>query len=132
MTKGFIIFLVFGLFISCRKNCSVADMISGNYAGTFTRTTGTVDSTATIKMNFNAGRFSGSSDKDYPGICEGGYEFIADSISFGNDCEVPGDYKNSTRLYGSYKVNMQGDSLVFTRAFGDFIYEADFYRLKKQ
>jgi hypothetical protein len=132
MKKSILIIFTLGIIISCRKNASVADMISDNYTGTFTRTTGTVDSTAYIKMNFNAGRFSGSSDKDYPGICEGSYGITADSISFGNDCEVPEDYKYSTRLFGKYQLNRQGDSLVFSRSFGDFQYEADFYRLKKQ
>jgi hypothetical protein len=132
MIKYYILFLLSFVIVSCKKSSSDSG-ISGNYAGTFTRTTGIIDSTTGITMNFTGDRFSGSSSvSEFPGICEGSFGMIGDSISFGNDCEVPGDYKNSTRLYGKYGLIMKNDSLIFSRAFGDFIYEADFYRLKKQ
>jgi hypothetical protein len=128
---GFIIFIL--SVVSCKKNNQAAAIVPGDYAGTFIRTIGSTDSTATIRMNFSGGRFSGESDNPrYPGICEGGYEIIGDSISFGNDCFVPGDYRNSTRLYGNYTLTVRGDSVIFSRTIGDFVYEADFYRLKKQ
>ncbi len=103
---GFFLFILFA--ISCKKNNQVAVIAQGDYTGSFTRTIGTIDSVATIRMNFSGGRFSGESDNAaYPGICEGGYEMIGDSISFGNDCYVPADYKNSTRLYGNYILSIQ-------------------------
>ena len=119
--------------VSCKKNNQAPVIAPGDYAGTFTRTIGNTDSIATIRMNFSGGRFSGESDNPrYPEICEGGYEMIRDSISFGNDCSVPADYKNSTRLYGNYILSIRVDSVIFSRTIGDFVYEADFYRLKKQ
>jgi hypothetical protein len=119
--------------ISCKKNNQSAVIVPGDYEGTFTRTIGSTDSIATIQMNFSGSRFSGESDNPrFPGICEGGYGMIGDSISFGNDCLVPWDYKNSTRLFGNYILFIRGDSVIFSRTIGDFVYEADFYRLKKQ
>lgn len=132
MMRLFTVLILFFITISCKKN-NQTSIVPGDYAGTFTRISGTKDSSDAIRMNFSGDRFSGTGDiPGFPGICEGSFRIDGDSIGFGNDCMVPEDYKNSTILYGEYRQNIHGDSVIFSRTIGDFVYEADFYRLKKQ
>ena len=124
-------FILFFFAVSCKKDNPVT--ISGNYAGTYTHTYGSIDSTTTIRMKFVGDRFSGESDNPrYPRICEGGYGISGNNIGFGNDCNVPGDNPQSMVLYGHYQLSLTGDSLIFGRGSGDIVYDAELYRLKKQ
>ena len=126
-------FILFFFAVSCKKDGHNPVMISGNYTGTYSHFLGSIDSTTTIRINFNGSHFSGESDNPrYPRICEGGFGIIGDSIAFGNDCYVTGDYLHAMILYGYYTMNLTGDSLIFGRAIGDFVYEAEVYSLKKQ
>ncbi len=118
---------------SCTKNTDSSPAISGTYVGTYTRNLGDSSYNSNIKFVFLSNVFSGTStSEDFPIICPGTFQTTADSILFNNPCVLPGNINEAFMLMGNYKLVVSGDSVTFSRIMGDFIYEEDIYRLKKQ
>ncbi len=133
MKKLAVLFFFVSGIASCKKSEPVSPTLSGSYLGIFTRAVGGSDSSSKVSIHFSGNTFTGTSDHDkFPAICQGTYRLTEDSISFQNMCFFTADFDWTLILSGSYQYRRQGDSLWFVRSWGDFIYEADFYILKKQ
>ena len=117
---------------SCNKNNEHPYPLSGSYAGTFHRT-GDTSAPSHIQITFDEDSFSGTSDRNfYPAICNGTYRVFGDSIAIQNLCAFPAFFDWTLIFSGNYAYSMKGDSIYFTRNFGDFAYTPDVYALKKQ
>ena len=117
---------------SCNKNNEQLYFLSGTYAGTFHRS-GDTAAPSDIKINFYRDSFSGTSDRNfYPAICNGTYRVFGDSIAIQNDCAFPAFLLWIDILSGNFEYSTKGDSIYFTRNYGDFAYMPDVYALKKQ
>jgi hypothetical protein len=117
---------------SCNKSIINPNPLSGIYAGTFHRT-GDTSAPSHIQITFNEDSFSGRSDRNfYPAICNGTYRIFGDSIAIQNLCDFPADFDWTFIFNGHYAYSMKGDSIYFTRNYGDFAYLPDVYALKKQ
>jgi len=134
----FILLVISGLLISCRKGGCGASMgytLQGTYAGTFIRWHGNDGVASNVKIIFSGNDFNGNSDSlNYPFICNGTYMVtdMPDSIHFVNQCIFPANLDWTMILNGSYKLVQTGDSLFIRRLIGDFAYEEDVYSLRKQ
>jgi hypothetical protein len=132
MSKILLSLFIVVSFASCTKNNN-APAISGTYSGTFTRYLGDSIYTSDVKFFFLTNIFSGTTSTGYfPIICPGNFQTTPDSIEFNNPCTLPANVDESFVLSGNYKLQVQGDSVTFSRVIGDFIYEEDIYRLKMQ
>jgi len=131
MRNILLILLLIVLIGSCTKNNN-APVLSGTYSGTFTRNLGDSSFTSNVTFVFLSNIFSGSTTGDFPIVCPGNFLTTPDSIKFDNPCILPTNVDESFMLTGNYKLLVQGDSITFSRLIGDFIYEEDIYRLKKQ
>ena len=127
---GFVI-LVWWI-VSCNKSNNNVYPLSGTYIGTFHRS-GDTSAPSNIQIIFKEDSFSGTSDRTfYPAICNGTYSVFGDSIAIQNLCAFPADFDWTLIFNGNYAFSMQGDSVYFTRNYGDFAYMPDIYALKKQ
>src|SRR5450755_2084189 len=117
--------------VSCTKN-NAGPVISGTYSGTFTRNLGDSSLTSNVTFVFISNIFSGTTTGNFPLICPGNFQTTADSIEFNNPCVLPANIDEAFMLTGNYKLVVTGDSVIFSHLLGDFIYEEDIYRLKKQ
>jgi hypothetical protein len=126
--------LIISCLSSCRKSCSMGNMISGTYNGTLVRWLGKEGPVANVKITFTGDAFNGNSDSlNYPSICSGTFNTVStDSIHFINQCDFLANFDWTLILNGSYKLIQTGDSLYFRRVIGDIIYEEDIYSLRKQ
>jgi hypothetical protein len=130
--RKILLFLLFVVLIaSCTKN-NDAPVISGTYSGTFTRNLGDSSFTSSVTFVFLSDVFSGTANGNFPIICPGTFLTTPDSIKFDNPCVLPANVDEAFMLTGNYKLLVSGDSLTFRAFLGDFIYEEDIYRLKKQ
>jgi hypothetical protein len=118
---------------SCNKNSEHPYYFpSGTYAGTFTRS-GDTSGPSHIQITFHEDSFSGTSDRNfYPAICNGTYRVFGDSIAIQNLCAFLAFFDWTLIFNGNYQFSIQGDSVYFTRNYGDFAYLPDVYALKKQ
>ena len=117
---------------SCNKNNVNHYSLSGAYAGTFHRS-GDTSGPSHILITFYEDSFSGTSDKNYyPAICNGTYKVFGDSITIQNLCVFPAFFDWTLIFNGNFAFSMKGDSVNFTRNYGDFAYMPDIYALKKQ
>jgi hypothetical protein len=116
----------------CTKSGDSDTSIAGTYMGTYTRYLGDSSYTSNVTFVFLSNVFSGSTTGDFPLICPGTFQATADSILFNNPCVLPANIQEAFMLTGNYKLRVSGDSVIFSRLMGDFVYEEDFYRLKKQ
>jgi hypothetical protein len=117
---------------SCNKNNPHPYLLNGTYAGTFHRS-GDTSAPSNVQINFYEDSFSGTSDRTfYPAICNGTYRVFGDSIAIQNLCAFPADFDWTFIFNGNFSFSMQGDSVYFTRNYGDFAYMPDVYALKKQ
>jgi hypothetical protein len=131
MRSILLIFLLIVLMGSCTKSNNTP-VLSGTYSGTFTRNLGDSSFTSNVTFVFLSNIFSGNTTGNFPIICPGNFLTTPDSIKFDNPCILPANVDESFMLTGNYKLLVQGDSVTFSRLMGDFIYEEDIYRLKKQ
>ncbi len=127
---GYVILLWF--IPSCNKNYINPYHLSGTYAGTFHRS-GDTSAPSKIKISFYKDSFIGTSDHNfYPAICNGTYRVFGDSIAIQNDCAFPAFLLWIDIFSGNFEYSTKGDSIYFTRNYGDFTYMPDVYALKKQ
>ena len=128
---GFVILLWW--ITSCNKNNVNPQLLPGTYTGTFHRT-GDTSAPAHVQISFYEDSFSGTSDRAffYPAICHGTYKVFGDSIAVQNLCVFTADFNWSFIFNGHFAFSMKGDSIYFTRNYGDFAYLPDVYALKKQ
>jgi hypothetical protein len=116
-----------------KKDSPPQTTIIGVYAGSFERIYGDTGIKRGVSITFSTNKFSGSSDSThYPAICNGSYAIAGDSINFQNQCDFPANFDWTYILNGKYSLKIKNDSLQISHTYGDFIYEADIYRLKKQ
>jgi hypothetical protein len=127
---GFAVLLWF--ISSCNKSNLTAPVLSGTYNGTFTRNFGDSSLSSNLQLIFTGGSYKGTTIGNFPLICPSNFQITSDSIFFQNPCFLPANIDEAFILIGNYKLHVQGDSLIFSRIMGDFIYEEDIYRLKKQ
>ncbi len=132
MRKVLWIAMLFWFISSCNKNNVSPYFLDGTYAGTFHRSVDTSTPTH-IQISFYNGSFSGISDHSFnPAICNGTYRVFGDSIAVQNLCAFPAFFDWSLIFNGNYQFSTSGDSVYFTRNYGDFAYLPDVYALKKQ
>jgi hypothetical protein len=117
---------------SCNKSNQNAYPLSGTYAGTFHRSGDTI-SPSHIQITFYQDSFSGKTDRTfYPIICYGTYRIFSDSIAVQDFCVLPAFLAWTDIFSGNYQYSTMGDSIYFTRSYGDLCYLPDIYALKKQ
>jgi hypothetical protein len=131
MFKILVILLIVVSVFSCTKN-NDTPTISGTYSGTFTRNLGDSSYISNVTFVFLSDVFSGTANGNFPIICPGNFQTTLDSILFNNPCILPDNVDEAFMLTGNYKLVVSGDSVTFSRLIGDFVYEEDIYRLKKQ
>ena len=130
-------FLGFAIMVWCISSCNKNNehlywLPSGTYEGTFTRS-GDTSGPSHIQIIFHKDSFSGTSNRPlYPAICNGTYRFFSDSIAIQNDCAFPAFLLWNDIFSGNFEYSTNGDSIYFTRNYGDFAYMPDVYALKRQ
>ena len=118
---------------SCTRTNETLHTLSGTYAGTFDRYQWKDGGAATVHISFTESGFSGGSDSSgFPLICAGTYNISVDSILFVNSCDYAPGTNMTLVLNGKYTFVEKGDSLFIRRVYGDFVYQEDVYRLRKQ
>ena len=118
---------------SCTRTNENLHTLTGTYAGTFDRYLWKDGGTTTVQINFTESGFSGHSDSsNFPLICAGTYSILVDSIRFVNSCDYAAGTDMTLVLNGKYTFVEKGDSLFIRRVYGDFVYQEDVYRLRKQ
>lgn len=132
MRKILLLMLIVVVIASCTKSSDSPPSISGTYTGTYTRNLGDSSYSSSVTFVFLSNVFSGSTTGNFPLICPGTFQTTVDSIEFNNPCVLPANINEAFMLTGNYKLVVSGDSVTFSRLMGDFIYEEDTYRLKKQ
>jgi hypothetical protein len=130
--RSILLFLLLIVLMSSCTKSNNAPALSGTYSGTFTMNLGDSSFTSNVTFVFLSNIFSGSTTGNFPIICPGNFLTTADSIKFDNPCILPANVDEAFILTGNYKLVVSGDSVTFSRLMGDFIYEEDIYRLKKQ
>lgn len=117
------------LFSSCnRADDEPSGALNGTYSGTFHETSVIKDS-AFVTIVFVGSTFSGASIGSDRSICNGTYQIFGDSINFKNLCNIS---DADLLLVGTYQLISKGDSLYFTRDFGDLVHFKDVFSLKKE
>ena len=131
--KNILSFLTICMIIACEKSgpTGMNTSLSGNYSGTFERTTASGSaSTSNVILQLDGKNFSGTSSMPkYPAICNGTYSSTADSLYFTNDCIFTADFDWTLILTKSYSYTTVGDSLYIRRDYAN--QTTDLYRLKK-
>ena len=118
---------------SCTRTNETLHTLSGTYAGTFNRYEWKDGRATTVQLSFTESEFEGHSDSSsFPTICKGTYSISIDSIGFGNLCDPSPGTDATLFLAGKYTFVEKGDSLFIRRVYGDFVYQEDVYRLRKQ
>lgn len=126
----FIFFLICSLFfLACSKESTSTD-ISGNYAGTFVRTSPLIFPTPTdVTLNLDNGSFSGtSSNARFPAICHGSFTNDNKEMNFTNACVWTADFDWTLILDGVYEYELKGDRLRIWKKTGEI---TDMYDLRK-
>ncbi|KYP12988.1 hypothetical protein, partial [Flavihumibacter sp. CACIAM 22H1] len=106
--------------------------LEGAYSGTFKRYHDPVNKTAAIRLVFEKNTWTGTSNlPHYPALHKGNYR-ITESSSFyvENTAGWTADFDWTLILDGNYILHQVGDSLVFTKSYGNG--NVDVYKLKKQ
>jgi hypothetical protein len=86
-----------------------------------------------IQITFYEDSFSGMSNESYyPAISNGTYRVFGDSIAIQNLFFFTPNFDYTFIFTGNYAYSSKGDSIYFTRNYGDFTYMPDVYALKKQ
>ncbi|MCM5527947.1 hypothetical protein [Parasegetibacter sp. NRK P23] len=131
MKKLFLLAALAGLgFVSCKKN-HYGSYLKGTYKGTFKRYNEPGAEEANVSINFNSPNWSGTSDIDkYPALAQGRFSSDGEVIRFTNTAAWTADFDWTLILDGTYIERAEGDSLVFTKSYGNGW--VDVYKLKKQ
>ncbi len=117
--------------LACKKSNQPRNTIIGNYEGTFKRYNTDFNSTAQVVLNFQTIGWNGTSDTlKYPAIGNGSSRLIDNEvIEFFNKQAWTADFDWTLILNGSYLLQRNDDSLVFTKSYGNGT--VDVYKLKK-
>lgn len=121
------------LFVACDKDDekTLKPFPDGVYKGTFKRHNIPGSATAEVTITFNYPNWNGTSNiANYPAICNGIYNYENYQLKFSNKCFFTADFDWTLILDGGYIDRIEGDSLVFSKSYGDGA--VDVYRLKKQ
>lgn len=125
----FVLFLLTGFSVSCRKTDNLSVIDPGKYSGSFQRSGGQV---VNVSITFSENNWTGTSDKPlYPALCNGSYIINGGKINFLNSCMWTADFDWTLILDREYIIRVNnGVNLVFAREnSGSF---SDVYTLKKQ
>jgi hypothetical protein len=118
-------------FIACEKDSDSKNFPNGIYKGTFKRYNVAGSQQAQVTINFDYPNWSGSSSiPRYPALGKGTFYSDNEVLKFDNTSVWTADFDWTLILDGAYIENRNGDSLIFTKSYGDGA--VDVYKLKKQ
>jgi hypothetical protein len=134
MRNILVVSLFLSALISCSKDKDETNMypLNGTYSGTFKRYNQPEDKTADVSLVFNKNNWTGSSNfSKYPALNQGTYTMHdLDALIFKNTAPWTADFDWTFILDGMYILHLNGDSLIFTKSYGNGA--VDVYKLKKQ
>lgn len=134
MRNIFLLSLILCTLISCTKDKDETNKypLNGTYSGTFKRYNQPEDKTAAVSLAFNKNTWTGNSNfAKYPALNQGTYTMNdVDALIFKNTSAWTADFDWTFILEGMYILHLNGDSLVFTKSYGNGA--VDVYKLKKQ
>lgn len=136
--RAFAIALLMVSSIGCKKDKETTggpDPITEKttFKGTFQRNTTVEGPKVAVSLELGPDHFSnkgGNYPNRYPVIGQGKVETGADHITFADSLAYTADFDWSLILQGRFQVSLEGDSIVFSRDYGNQV--KDIYKLKAQ
>jgi hypothetical protein len=130
--KHFILLLLAGLILSCKKPGSTFSILDGTYTGTFQRQTITSGHISNVTVTFSGNNWSGESQSaKYPALCNGTFEVNGtNDINFENACIWTAEFDWTLILSGNYNIRIAGNDIEITRDYNGSV--KDIYKLIKQ
>jgi hypothetical protein len=118
-------------FVACEKDSDNNYFPNGIYKGSFKRYNVAGSQEAQVTISFDYPNWSGSSNiSRYPALGKGTFYSDNEVLKFKSTSVWTADFDWTLILDGAYIENRKGDSLIFTRSYGDGA--VDMYKLKKQ
>lgn len=131
----FTIFTMLAMFVmlsACRKEKPAPSLLlSGQYKGTFERTSINTNQLSNVTIDFAKNTWSGQSEYEhYPALCHGAYSIENDMIHIENGCPWTAGFDWSLVLSGNYHISSLNDTLQIWREYNNQM--KDMYKLVKQ
>lgn len=119
------------LLSACTKTTTPAPWPDGLYKGSFQRLHAPGLGIAEVSLEFHYPNWTGTSNlPKYPALNKGKYRYTKDGFTVQNESVWTAEFDWTLIFNGAYIDRVEGDSLVFTKSYGDG--KIDLYKLKKQ
>ncbi|WP_039144156.1 hypothetical protein [Flavihumibacter solisilvae] len=130
-TRLILFVVVFGPIASCKKSDDKPALYpKGQYHGTFQRMHIESSQVASVTLDFDFPYWTGTSSiPKYPALANGTFRYKDDALEFTNRSPWTADFDWTLILDGMYLEQRGGDSLLFTKSYGNGW--VDVYKLKK-